>query len=122
VKWPLLAWGGALGPVWVATTMASYALLGRYATGEAPPPSRYERHYPLWAAVGLPFGLLSAALGTVWPDAVFTAYVVVSFLVPLAALPTLRRTFARGGDACENDGACETCPIACSRHQPELSA
>jgi hypothetical protein len=114
----LLAWGAAMGPVWVSATMASYVLLGRYATGETPPPSRYQRRYPAWALLGVPFGLLSALLGTVWPDAVLTAYVLLSVAIPLAALPSLRRTFVAAGDACANDVECETCPIACSRHQP----
>jgi hypothetical protein len=119
VNWPLLAWGGALGPVWVAATMASYELMGRYATGDTPPQSKYQRLYPIWSLLGLPFGLLSAAIGTVWPDAVLTAYVVLSLGIPLAALPSLRRTLAAATEACDNTpGGCETCPIACSRHQP----
>jgi hypothetical protein len=117
VNWPLLAWGGALGPVWVAATMASYELMARYATGDTPPQSKYQRYYPAWSLLGLPFGLLSATLSTVWPDAVLTAYVLLSVLIPLAALPSLRRTLASASGACDN-GACETCPIACDRAAP----
>jgi hypothetical protein len=98
--------------------MASYELMARYATGDAPPPSKYQRRYPAWSLLGLPFGLLSAGLSTVWPDAVLTAYVVLSVVVPLAALPSLRRTLAAAPRACEDNGACETCPIACDRAAP----
>jgi hypothetical protein len=113
VNWPLLAWGGALGPVWVAATMGSYELMARYATGGTPPQSKYQRYYPAWSLLGLPFGLLSAALSTVWPDAVLTTYVLLSVLIPLAALPSLRRTLAAAPGACDNKGECDTCPIAC---------
>jgi hypothetical protein len=115
VNWPFLAWGAALGPVWVASTMASYELMARYATGDAPPPSKYQRYYPVWSLLGLPFGLLSGAMSTVWPDAVLTAYVVLSVLIPLAALPSLRRALAATPSACESGGACASCPITCDR-------
>jgi hypothetical protein len=118
VSWPLLAWGCALGPVWVAVTMASYVLMARYATGEAPPPSKYQRLYPFGTLIGVPVGVLSGALSTVWPDAVLAAYVVLSVGIPLAALPSLRRTLAATTDECESEGGCASCPIACSRHQP----
>lgn len=117
MNWPLLAWGCALGPAWVASTMASYELMGRYATGKTPPRSKYHRFYPAWSLLGVPFGLVSAGFSTVWPDLLFTAYVVLSVVIPLVALPSLRRTIAAAPGACHNGGACASCPIACDRRE-----
>lgn len=111
-SWPLFGWGAAAGPIWIAVTTAAFRLSARYVRGDAAATSsKFAAYYPLWASIGLPVGVLSAVFSTQWPDAVFTAYAVLSLLVPLVMLPKLRRA----AKECSTGGACTTCPIACDR-------
>lgn len=114
-SWWFFAWGVLVGPAWVIATMGAFRLSARYIGGDGTETTRrFARRYPVWAAAGIPFGVMSAVITSLWPDLVFSAYAVVSVLAPLAIVPRLRRT----AKACESGGVCTTCPIACDRRIP----
>ncbi|HWA65774.1 MAG TPA: hypothetical protein VG899_05325 [Mycobacteriales bacterium] len=113
-SWPLFAWGVLAGPVWVVASAAAFRLAARYVGGDGSRTvAKYAGRYPLWAATGLPVGVVSALLDTAWPDLVFTAYALLTLLAPLPMLPKLRKVAEE--QACESGGACRSCPIACDR-------
>lgn len=116
-SWPLFLWGALAGPAWVVATVVAFRLSARYVGGDAArTTSRFATRYPVWAALGIPVGLLSAGFTTRWPDLVFTGYAVIAVLAPLVMLPKLRRT-AEAAE-CASGGACSTCPITCDRRAP----
>lgn len=51
--------------------------------------------YPAYAALGLPWGILSAALLIAWPDLAATLYAALALVLPLVALPRLARRAAK---------------------------
>jgi hypothetical protein len=60
--------------------------------------NRFVAVYPAYAALGLPWGIVSAALLSVWPDAAVTVFAVLAVVLPLAALPRIARRAASRGD------------------------
>ena len=117
-SWLLFGWGVLIGPLWVAATTGAYRFAGRQVLGAAPPASRLSAIYPAWAAMGIPFGVFSAAFGTAAPDAGLTIYAVIATVVPLARVPALRRRFAAATtrNDCPFSGACGS---ACAHPKEE---
>lgn len=105
-SWPLFAWGALLGPTWVLATAATTAYGMRYiarhtgasdsdvAAAQERSRKRFMAVYPAYAALGLPWGVVSAALLAIWPDLAATLYAVLAVVLPLAALPRIARRAA----------------------------
>lgn len=91
-SWPLFGWGVLIGPLWVAGTAAIYRYAGRYVLG-APPLTRFGALYPAWAAMGVPFGVGSAAFETAAPDVGLSIYAFLAMLLPLARMRGVRRRY-----------------------------
>lgn len=114
-SWPLFAWGALLGPVWVGATIASTTYGMRYiakqsGTGAAELSAAQERWrrrflavYPAYALMGLPWGIVSASIRSIWPDVAVTAYAVLGVGLPFALFPRLARRAAARHDAPSTD-------------------
>jgi len=113
-SWPLFAWGALLGPTWVLATIATTAYGMRYiarstgtsgrdaAAAQERSRKRFMAVYPAYAALGLPWGIVSAALLIVWPDLAVTVYAALAVVLPLFALPRLlRRAATRSGQGAQ---------------------
>jgi hypothetical protein len=107
-SWPLFVWGLASGPLWIAATYGVYRFAGRQVLGATPPPSRFQALYPAWSAMGIPFGVFSASIGSPAPDLGLTVYAFFATILPLAFVPRLRRRQAAHSKAssCPFQGAC----------------